>query len=105
MASHHWVAEKAIPYLMKDANMGPRKLQKELEDKYNVRIGYSTVWLGRQKAAEELYGTWEESFAYLYNFKAEVEQKMPGSVVEIDVKKEDCSNKRICGNIHHLLPF
>jgi hypothetical protein len=105
MASHHWVAEKTIPYLMKDANMGPRKLQKELEDKYNVRIGYSTVWLGRQKAAEELYGTWEESLAYLYNFKAEVEQKMPGSVVEIDVKKEDCSNKRICGDIHHLLPF
>jgi hypothetical protein len=46
------------------------------------------VWLGRQKAAEELYGTWEESFAYLYNFKAEVEQKMPGSVVEIDVTKD-----------------
>jgi hypothetical protein len=46
------------------------------------------VWLGRQKAAEELYGTWEESFAYVYNFMAEVEQKMPRSVVEIDVKKE-----------------
>jgi hypothetical protein len=39
MASHNWVAEKAIPYLMKDANMGAKKLQ-ELEDKYNVRIGY-----------------------------------------------------------------
>jgi hypothetical protein len=33
MASYHWVAEKAIPYLMKDPNMGPRKLQKELEEK------------------------------------------------------------------------
>jgi hypothetical protein len=47
MASYHCVAEKAIPYLMKDANIGPRKLQKELEDKYNVKIGYSTVCLGR----------------------------------------------------------
>jgi hypothetical protein len=24
MASHNWVAEKAIPYLMKDANMGAK---------------------------------------------------------------------------------
>jgi hypothetical protein len=89
MASYHWVAEKAIPYLMKDPQMGARKLQKELEDKYQVRICYSTLWLGRQKAAEELYGTWEESFGYLFNFKAEVELKMPGSVVEIDVTKDD----------------
>jgi hypothetical protein len=88
MASYHWVAEKAIPYLMKDANMGLSKLQNESKDNYNVRIGYSTMWLGRQKAAEELCGTWKESFAYLYNFKAEVEQKMPRSVVEIDIIKD-----------------
>ena len=62
MASYHWVAEKAIPYLKKDPNMGAKKLQKVLEDKYQVTIGYSTVWAGRQKAAEQIFGTWEESF-------------------------------------------
>ena len=46
MATYHWVAEKAIPFLKKDANIGAKKLQKELEDKYQVSIGYSTVWLG-----------------------------------------------------------
>ena len=90
MATYHWVAEKAIPFLKKDANIGAKKLQKELEDKYQVSIGYSTVWLGRQKAAEHIFGTWEESFGYLFNFKAEIELRMPGSVVEIDViNKED----------------
>ena len=33
MASYHWVAEKAIPFLKKDPNMGSKKLQEELEDK------------------------------------------------------------------------
>jgi hypothetical protein len=89
MATHHWVAEKAIPFLKKDPNMGAMILKKELEERYQVIIGYSTVWLGREKAAEHIFGTWEESFGYLYNFKAEVEQKMPGSIVEIDVKKQE----------------
>ena len=47
MTSYHWVAEKAIPYLKKDPNMGAKKLRKELEDKYQVIIGYSTVWASR----------------------------------------------------------
>ena len=84
MASFHWVVEKAILFLKKDANMGAKKLQKELEEKYNVTIGYGTVWAGRQIATEKIFGTWEERFALLFNFKAEVELKMPGSVVEID---------------------
>ncbi|CAO2204399.1 unnamed protein product [Urochloa humidicola] len=89
MASFHWVAEKAITFLKKDPRMRIVDLQKALEDKYQVSIGYSTVWLGAQKALEHIFGTWEESFAYLYNFQAEVKEKMPGSVVEIDVTEEE----------------
>ena len=75
MATYHWVVEKAIPFLKKDPNIGAKKLQKELEDKYYVSIGNSTVWNGRQKAAGHIFGIWEESFGYLFNFKAEVEKK------------------------------
>lgn len=35
------------------------------------------------KADEHIFGTWEESFCYLFNFKAEAELRMPASVVEI----------------------
>ena len=59
MASYHWVAEKAVPYLMKTPNMMATKLQEELQDKYQITIGYSTMWLGMQKACEQIYGTWE----------------------------------------------
>ena len=36
------------------------------------------------KAATGLYGSWEESFRMLYNYKAEIELRSPGSIVEID---------------------
>jgi len=61
-----------------------RNCKKSCREKYYVTIGYGTVWAGRQIAAEKIFGTWEENFALLFNFKAEVELKMPGSVVEID---------------------
>jgi len=70
--------------------MGAKKLQEELQDKYHVQIGYGTVWNGRQLAAEKKFSTWEESFGYLFRFKAEVEARMSGSVVEIDlIEQED----------------
>ncbi|XP_042059580.1 uncharacterized protein LOC121804105 [Salvia splendens] len=42
-----------------------------------------------QIAREKLYGTWEDSFGNLFNFKAMVELKMPGSVVEIGLKETE----------------
>ncbi|AQK62532.1 uncharacterized protein [Zea mays] len=89
MTTYRWIAEKSIPFLKKDPNMGAKKLQEELEDKYNVKLGYSTVWAGRQKAVEQIFGTWEESFADLYRFKAEIDAKMPGSVVDLEVQEEE----------------
>ncbi|KAF0908734.1 hypothetical protein E2562_028359 [Oryza meyeriana var. granulata] len=44
MASYKWVAEKAIPFLKKNPNMGTKKLKEELKTKYNVTIGYHTLW-------------------------------------------------------------
>jgi hypothetical protein len=42
-----------------------------------------------QRAFEDLYGSWEESFGLLYNWKAEVMKRMPNSVIEIDVEVKD----------------
>ena len=53
MASYHWVHEKSVPLLMKDPNMGAKKKQKELEDKYQVKIGYDTVHKGFVLAKEQ----------------------------------------------------
>ena len=41
--------------------------------------------LGKDVAEQQIFGTWKESFGYLFNFKAEIELRMSGSVIEIDI--------------------
>ena len=84
MASQGWIAERAVPYLKLKPSMGAKELREVLQNKYKVSIPYQTAWYGRQRAAAKLFGSWEESFDWLYRFKAEVELRSPGSIVEID---------------------
>lgn len=64
--------------------MGAKEVKDALEEKYRIQINYQTMWYGRQRAAEKLFGNWDDLFDWLYRFKAEVELRAPGSVVEID---------------------
>jgi hypothetical protein len=41
--SSNWVAYRAIPILMSESDLEVKKLQKRLQEKYNVQIGYDTV--------------------------------------------------------------
>ena len=66
-----------------------RNCKKTLQDEQKCQIHYDTVWKGRQIALRELYGNWEESFQLLFNWRAEVLKKSPGSVIEIGIKKVD----------------
>jgi hypothetical protein len=86
MASQGWVAERAIPFLKRKPSMGPKALKEELEHKYNIDIPYRTVVYGRKRAADKLFGKLDDSFDWLYRFKAEVEMRSPGSIVEIDTE-------------------
>jgi hypothetical protein len=38
-----WVSYKALPILMSESELGAKKLQKRLQEKYNIIIGYDTV--------------------------------------------------------------
>ncbi|CAO2043102.1 unnamed protein product [Urochloa humidicola] len=89
MANQAWVAERAIPLLKKEPGMGAREIGDALQDKYKIQIHYQTVWYGRQRAADKLFGKWDDSFDWLYRFKAEVELRSPGSIVEIHTVKVD----------------
>ncbi|XP_020396599.1 uncharacterized protein [Zea mays] len=84
-----WVAFHALPLLMKKPNMGAKELQDTLQGVHNVTIGYDTVWKGNEKALEELFGSWEESFKLLFSWREAVLAKEPDSIVEIDVVLED----------------
>jgi hypothetical protein len=58
MADQAWVAEKSIPILRTEPNIGATELQKRLYVEYKVTTGYQTVWRAKEKAMEKLYGTW-----------------------------------------------
>jgi hypothetical protein len=81
-----WVASKAVSILRKYPQMGTKELQIKLQDDHKCTVGYDTVWRGKEKALEFLYGTWEENFQVLYSWKAEVMKRSPDSIIEIDCK-------------------
>ncbi|RLN16694.1 hypothetical protein C2845_PM02G27510 [Panicum miliaceum] len=83
MAYQAWIAERTIPLLKKKPGIGSKEVQTILQDKYKIEINYQTVWYGRQRAADKLFGKWDDSFDWLYRFKTEIELRAPGSVVEI----------------------
>jgi hypothetical protein len=87
MANQAWVAERAIPFLKRKPDMGPKELQEELQFKYKIEINCQTVVYDRQRAANKLFGKWDDCFDWLYRFKAEVEMRSPGSIVEIATEK------------------
>jgi hypothetical protein len=42
------------------------------------------MYNGTKRAAEKQFGKWSDYFNWLYRFKAEIELRSPGCVVEID---------------------
>lgn len=73
--------------------MGAAEILDILADTYKIELNYQTVWYGRQRAADKIFGKWDDSFDLLYRLKAEIELRAPGSVVEIDTVTVD-------GNVH-----
>jgi hypothetical protein len=43
------------------------------------------VWKGKEKTLAQLYESWEESFQLLFRWKETVLEKMPNSMIEIDI--------------------
>ncbi|KAE8803772.1 hypothetical protein D1007_20283 [Hordeum vulgare] len=76
--------EKITPILANKPNTTAKKLKVDLEKKYPIKVKYNTVCEAKQRAMKQLYGDWANTFMMLYNFKAEVEKRSRGSVVEID---------------------
>ena len=86
MTSQLWVIEKITPILAKTPNTTAKRLKVDLEKLYPIQLQYTTVWKAKQRAMKSLYGDWANTFRMLYSFKAEVEKRSPGSVVEIDTE-------------------
>ena len=84
MTSQKWIVEKAVAWLRKNPNLGAKDLQNKLSEVYSVEVSYGTAWAGRQKALDKIYGSWDDSFQSLFNFRAELLANSPGSIMKID---------------------
>lgn len=83
-ATKFWICEKVKDWLIEDATLGPKALQKKLKEHHKVSIHYKRVYMGKELALKQLYGDWDSSFDSLFRFKAQVEISRPGRLVEID---------------------
>jgi hypothetical protein len=88
-ATQEWVEKHALAILKKMLNETAKAIQVKLMADYNVKLPYHIVWKGKERALKTLYGNWDNSFRLLYNFKAGIQSRSPGSVVEIDTKEEE----------------
>jgi hypothetical protein len=86
MTSQLWVTKKITPILAKTPNTTTKRLKVDLEKQYPIVLKYTTSWKEKQRAMKSLYGDWATTFRMLYSFRAEVEKRSPGSVVEIDTE-------------------
>jgi hypothetical protein len=84
-----WVASKAVRIFRDDPHIGAKELQKMLERDHKCEISYDTIWRSKERALNEVYGKWSESFELLFRWKAKVMKRMPGSVVEIDIFEDE----------------
>lgn len=86
-ATKFWVCEHVKNWLMEDASLGAKELQRRIKDKYKVEVNYKRVYAGKELAHIQLFGSWDSSFDNLYRFKAKVERCSPSSFVVIDHHK------------------
>jgi hypothetical protein len=86
MASKLWVSDRVGDWLRKHPSAGAKEVQNKLEDEFHVIVFYNKAWSGRQVALDQIHESWEESFQLLYNFKTELENRCPSSIVKIDCK-------------------
>ena len=82
-ATNFEICKKVKDFLIEDATLGVRALQKKIKEHHKVHIHYKRVYMGKQLALKQLYGDWDSSFDILFRFKAQIESSCPGSLLSI----------------------
>ena len=87
MANKNWIADRGKAIMQEEVTLSAKGLKDRLQREYNMKLEYSNVWKGRDRALAALNGTYQENFQLLWNFKVELLAANPGSVCEIDIKR------------------
>lgn len=83
-ATQGWIADVVTDKLKSDGDVSVAELRKWLTKNYNVNVPYLRVFRGKEQAYTNIYGKWDDSFIKIDDFKEELRNRNPGSVVDID---------------------
>jgi hypothetical protein len=94
MTTQGWVADRLTEWVKNNPNKGAKDAKEKVEADYGIKLKYSKAWSVLKVALEQVHGTYEESFQLLFNWKAQLELSIPGSIIEIELVKKKKKKKR-----------
>ncbi|XP_025679166.1 uncharacterized protein [Arachis hypogaea] len=80
------VAEAIRPLVETDPTIKVKSIIAEVQSRFNYTISYRKAWLAKQKSIAKIFGGWENSYQALPWWLSIMVQKMPGSVVQIEIR-------------------
>ncbi|XP_020249356.1 uncharacterized protein LOC109826749 [Asparagus officinalis] len=95
-ASRRFVAEQLRPVLKVRPEIRPKDVQKEFLTRYGLRLEYSKIWWGKERAQEAMYGDSYESYDQLRWYEQKVKETNPGSYICIDQNEGRFKRLFIC---------
>ncbi|XP_020266828.1 uncharacterized protein LOC109842351 [Asparagus officinalis] len=95
-ASRQFIATQVLPTLKVRPDLRPIDVQKELLTSYGLRVDYSKIWWGKERAQEQLYGDAHESYDQLRWYVEEVKKTNPGSYIHVEQNEGRFSKLFIC---------
>ncbi|GJR84523.1 uncharacterized protein Tco_0155308 [Tanacetum coccineum] len=88
-ATQGWIVSIVTDKVRSDGDVSVAKLRKWLTKHYSVDIPYHRVFRGKEQAYSDTYGKWDDSFLRMNDFREELNNRNPGSVVKIDFEMID----------------
>ncbi|XP_020245440.1 uncharacterized protein LOC109823573 [Asparagus officinalis] len=95
-ASRKFIAAQLRPVLKARPQIRPIDVQKEFLTRYGLRLEYSKIWWGKERAQEDMYGDSYEAYDQLRWYEQKVKETNPGSYICIDQNEGRFKRLFIC---------
>ncbi|XP_020262981.1 uncharacterized protein LOC109838960 [Asparagus officinalis] len=95
-ASRKFIATQLQPLLKVRPEIRPVDVQKEFLTNYGLRIDYSKIWWGKERAQEKLYGDIYESYDQLRWYERMVKETNLGNYIHVDQNEGRFSRLFVC---------
>ncbi|XP_020249093.1 uncharacterized protein LOC109826476 [Asparagus officinalis] len=95
-ASRRFIATQLQPTLKVRPDIRPIDVQKEFLSSYGIRVDYSKIWWGKERAQEKLYSDAHESYDQLRWYVEEVKKTNPGSYIHVEQNEGRFTRLFIC---------